>query len=87
MRTTVDLPDDLFRQAKAQAALEGTPLRDLIETGVRLALAQRKPGRKPKRQRFPLHRSKKPGSLKAADFRAAEAAVATAEDVVHAGSL
>jgi hypothetical protein len=87
MRTTVDLPDELFRQAKAQAALEGTPLRDLIETGVRLALAQRKPGRKLQRVRFPLHRSKKPGSLRAADFRAAEAAVAIAEDVAHAGSL
>lgn len=30
MRTTVDLPDDLFRQAKASAALRGIKLRELI---------------------------------------------------------
>src|SRR5579872_1971044 len=30
MRTTVELPDDLFRQAKASAALRGIKLRDLI---------------------------------------------------------
>jgi hypothetical protein len=30
MRTTIDLPDELFRQAKARAALSGVSLRDLI---------------------------------------------------------
>jgi len=30
MRTTIDLPDDLFRQAKARAALSGIKLKDLI---------------------------------------------------------
>jgi hypothetical protein len=30
MRTTIDLPDDLFRQAKAKAALGGMKLKDLI---------------------------------------------------------
>lgn len=30
MRTTLDLPDDLFRKAKAKAALEGTSLKNLI---------------------------------------------------------
>ncbi len=40
MRTTVDLPDDLFRQAKAKAAIEGISLRDLIEAGVRHILAE-----------------------------------------------
>jgi hypothetical protein len=39
MRTTVDLPDDLFRQAKAKAAMEGISLRELIEAGVRQVLA------------------------------------------------
>ena len=87
MRTTVDLPDNLFREAKAQAALEGVPLRDLIEAGVRLALAQRASPRRGKRVQFPLHRSKKPGSLRAADFRDAEARAALAEDAAHAGSV
>ncbi len=32
MRTTLDLPDSLFRQLKAKAALEGTTLKALIGT-------------------------------------------------------
>lgn len=30
MRTTMDIPDPLFRQVKARAALEGRKLKDLI---------------------------------------------------------
>ena len=30
MRTTVDLPDELLRKAKAKAALDGMKLKDLI---------------------------------------------------------
>lgn len=30
MRTTIDLPDELLRQAKAKAALDGLKLKDLI---------------------------------------------------------
>jgi len=30
MRTTLDLPDDLMRNLKARAALEGRSLRDLV---------------------------------------------------------
>jgi hypothetical protein len=30
MRTTLDLPDSVFRQLKARAALEGLTLKDLI---------------------------------------------------------
>jgi hypothetical protein len=30
MRTTIDIPDDLFRRVKARAALEGRKLKDLI---------------------------------------------------------
>lgn len=38
MKTTFDLPDDLFRRAKSEAALRGRKLRDLVEEGLRLAL-------------------------------------------------
>ncbi len=38
MRTTVDLPDALYRQAKAEAALRGRKFRDLIEEGLRHVL-------------------------------------------------
>ena len=39
MRTTLDLPDDLFRRVKAKAALEGATLKETlaryIESGLR----------------------------------------------------
>ena len=38
MRTTVDLPDELFRRAKAAAALRGRKLKDLVEEGLRRVL-------------------------------------------------
>ncbi len=38
MRTTVELSDDLFRRAKAEAALRGRKLKDLVEEGLRLVL-------------------------------------------------
>ncbi|HTQ34541.1 MAG TPA: hypothetical protein VMI30_10240 [Stellaceae bacterium] len=38
MRTTIDLPDALFRRAKAEAALRGYHLKDLIADALRTAL-------------------------------------------------
>jgi hypothetical protein len=38
MRTTVELPDELLRRAKVQAALQGRPLKDLIADGLKLLL-------------------------------------------------
>ena len=38
MKTTVEIPDDLYRRAKAEAALRGRKLKDLVEEGLRLAL-------------------------------------------------
>ena len=39
MRTTIDLPDALFRRAKAEAALRGYHLKDLIADALRVALS------------------------------------------------
>ena len=39
MRTTIDIPDELFRRAKSEAALRGRKLKDLVEEGLRLVLA------------------------------------------------
>ena len=48
MKTTVELPDDLYRRAKVEAALRGCKIKDLIEEGLRLVLeAPRKPRRQP----------------------------------------
>jgi hypothetical protein len=38
MNTTIDLPDDLYRRAKAEAALRGRRLKDLVEEGLRLVI-------------------------------------------------
>lgn len=34
MKTTVELPDDLFREAKAYAASHGITLREVVERGL-----------------------------------------------------
>jgi hypothetical protein len=62
MRTTVDLPDALFRELKATAASRGTSLKTVIRSAVETEIRgeQAKSGRKVK---FPLLTSKKPGSL------------------------
>ena len=38
MRTTIDLPDDLLRQAKSHAALKGITLKDLVTACLRQGL-------------------------------------------------
>lgn len=43
MKTTVELPDPLYRRAKAEAALRGRKLKDLIEEGLRLVLDSPRP--------------------------------------------
>jgi hypothetical protein len=49
MKTSVEIPDDLYHRAKAEAALRGRKLKDLIEEGLRLVLeAPRKTPRHPR---------------------------------------
>lgn len=38
MKTTIELPDDLFRQTKATAALRGESLKDFVTGAVRARL-------------------------------------------------
>ena len=38
VKTTVEVPDALYRRAKAEAALRGRKLKDLVEEGLRLVL-------------------------------------------------
>jgi hypothetical protein len=86
MRTTVDLPDELFREAETRAALEGVPLPHFIERSLRLALSgQTSPGRL--RLTFPLHRSAHPGALTSDLVRIAEEASANQEDTSLADAV
>jgi predicted component of type VI protein secretion system len=47
MKTTVELPDDLYRRAKAEAALRGYKFREFVEEGLRLALETPRKTRRP----------------------------------------
>lgn len=64
MRTTLDLPDELLKQAKIAAVERGMTLRELVgaalsmELGKERAVRDRKP-----RTRFPVFSSLQPGSL------------------------
>jgi hypothetical protein len=65
MRTTVDIPDPLYREMKVRAAREGTTLKEIILEAVAQKLRTGKGTEKPeKRAKFPVVRSKNPGSLK-----------------------
>ena len=60
MRTTVDIPDELFRRAKSEAALRGRRLKDLVEEGLRFVLENEKA---PNTQEPKPLRQPRPGSL------------------------
>jgi hypothetical protein len=63
MRTTVDIPDPIYRQLKAKAALSGCSVKELILRGVQTELkgeATQKRGR----VKLPIIDSKNPGWLK-----------------------
>ena len=62
MRTTVDIPDSLYRDLKSKAAGEGRSVKELILRGVEIEL-QLKPKKRGKPVSLPLVRSKQPGSL------------------------
>lgn len=55
MRTTVDVPDDLYRRLKAKAALEGSTVRQAI---VRLVALDMQSHPRRGRCRFPLIKGK-----------------------------
>lgn len=60
MRTTILLPDTLYRDTKAAAAASGRTVTSLIEDALRERLGRRPPGSKPpRRTRLPVFRGKK----------------------------
>jgi len=65
MRTSLEIPDHIYREMKIRAASEGTTMREIILDGVAMRLQHGisaiKQGERP---RFPVVRSQNPGSLK-----------------------
>jgi hypothetical protein len=62
MRTTVDIPDSLYRDLKSKAAGEGRSVKELILRGVEIEL-QLTPKRRRRFVSLPLVRSKQPGTV------------------------
>jgi hypothetical protein len=62
MRTTLNISDDLLRQAKSAAAESGTTLTKLVEDAVRESLARRCPTGNRKRVVLPV--SKRTGGVR-----------------------
>ncbi len=54
MRTTLDLPDPLFRELKSRSALRGVKLKDFVAELLQTALAQSGASRAEPRPRSPL---------------------------------
>ncbi len=62
MRTTVDIPDQLYRKLKSKAAKEGTTVKEIILRGVEIELHSQTRQAK-KKIKLPLLESKEPGTL------------------------
>jgi plasmid stability protein len=63
MRTTVDIPDELYRDLKIKAAREGKPVRQIVLRGIQREVEPLK--QQPARKKFqiPVIRSAHPGTL------------------------
>ena len=68
MKTTVEVPDGLFREAKAYAARNGMPVREVFELGLRMVLEGSPGGRR--RFRLKTVTTKGEGLLCDADWSA-----------------
>ena len=62
MRTTMDIPDETYRDLRIKAAREGKPVRQIVLRGIQRELegAEETPVRK---LQLPLIRSSRPGTL------------------------
>jgi hypothetical protein len=65
MKTTVQISDALLEEARAVAAREGTTLRELIEAGLRVIVAERRR----RRRRFALRDASFDGNGLSREFR------------------
>jgi hypothetical protein len=84
-RTTVRLPEELLRRAKRRAAEQGRTLTALIEDGLRLVVAEKKPAR-PAKRIMPRVSSAKGGLLPGVDLTSFSA-FEEAEDLAYFARL
>jgi hypothetical protein len=63
MRTTVDIPDPVYRRLKTRAASEGSSAKALILRGVEQVLKENR-RKSSRRVKLPIVRSKRPGRVR-----------------------
>ena len=63
MRTTIDLPDDLYKSVRTVAIEDDTTLRQMVLDGLTLVLEKRASRAPAKRLKLPVIRSARPGTL------------------------
>lgn len=69
MRTTVDIPDSMYRRLKSLAAVQGCSIKDLVLRGVRAELQGKGSKRRRKLIKLPIIDSKRPGWLQLSNRR------------------
>ena len=62
MRTTLDIPDPLYRRLKATAALRGSTVKEIVLKLIEREIAS--PSARKRRIRLPLIESDRPGTLR-----------------------
>jgi hypothetical protein len=63
MRTTIDIPDQTYRQLRIKAAEEGIPLRLIVLRGIQKELSPSQPQSRRKKFQIPVIPSTQPGTL------------------------
>jgi hypothetical protein len=63
MRTTIDIPDETYRELKIKAAREGTPVRQIVLRGIERELGPSQPQPNRKKFQIPVILSTQPGTL------------------------
>lgn len=62
MRTTIDIPDNTYRELKIRAAREGKPLRQIVLRGIEREIAEPAP-KHARRFKVPIIQSVAPGTI------------------------
>ena len=72
MKATIEIDDELYRQVKVAAAIQGRKVKDLVAEGLRTVLRSPHAGPRTRRIHLPIVKSKKPGTLRLGNEAIAE---------------
>ena len=81
MKTTLEIPDELYRAVKAKAATEGRRVTDVVIDGMRLAIDG--PAKAEMQVEFPIFKAKKGARLIDLDVKKTLQAMDEEDDLRH----